>query len=221
MRESERDSEKEITRRYSEKEAFPKRGNEKREIAVLSRTQSERGGEILWDAKQFDCDSTRGRAARIASEACLPSETIMRPLGPREWRGWERKGGKITWFHLHLQTLASLLHTNAPMNAPAPVTPEDRLRTDSQRMQQKTHLARFGGRTAIPLALLAQRAGTTIADAGRIHHTQTPIAFSASLMGVKRLPSRTPERPIGLQRKVLTRKATCFPGRAHRRGSIA
>lgn len=206
---------------HAEKYIGPRRGSPQTVSAVLRCRQSEQGGEAFWDAEQFDRDATRGRAARIASEACWPSEAIMRSLGPRQRRRWKWKGGRTAWFHPHLQPLIPYPHTNAPMNTPVPVAPEDRLRTDGKGMQQHTHLARFGGRTATPLTLLTQGTGTTPADAGRIHHTQAPIAFSASLMGDQRLASRTTERAIRLERNVLTGKAPCFPRRTHVRGSIA
>ncbi len=65
---------------------------------------------------------------------------------------------------------------------------------------ETTGVAEGGG--AIPLTLLAQRAGATTANAGRLDHAQAAIGFSTLLMGVKRLPCWAPERPIGLERKV-------------------
>src|SRR6266487_21659 len=56
---------------------------------------------------------------------------------------------------------------------------------------------------ALPLTLLAQKVGAAAANAGRIHDTQTPVSFWASLLDTKRLPCWTVERPIGLKRKVL------------------
>ena len=61
----------------------------------------------------------------------------------------------------------------------APVAPEQGRRTNDERMQEYTHLARLGSSAAIPLTLLAQGTGTTTADAGCIDHTQTPIGFFA------------------------------------------
>jgi hypothetical protein len=79
---------------------------------------------------------------------------------------------------------------------------------------------RFSGRAAIPLALLAQGTGTTAADAGCIHDAQASVGFSASLMGHQRLASRTAERSVGLESKVLPREATCFPGLAYHCRSV-
>ena len=54
--------------------------------------------------------------------------------------------------------------------------------------------------------------GTTTADAGSIHDAQASAGFSALLMLDQGLVSRTPQRPIGLESKVLTREAASFPG---------
>jgi hypothetical protein len=104
------------------------------------------------------------------------------------------------------------LHAYTTMMSTTPVIPEERLISNHERMQEDAHLARLFGGAALPLALLAQRAGTATADAGRIDHAQTAIGFSTPLMGVKRLPSRASEGAIGLERKVLPREAPCFPG---------
>src|SRR6266699_7134153 len=88
-------------------------------------------------------------------------------------------------------------------------------------MQQDAHLTWFRGGPTLPLALLAQRTGTTTADAGSIHDAQASIGFSALLMWDQLLGSLAPQRPIGLESKVLSREATSFPGQAHVRGSIA
>src|SRR6266568_6587404 len=88
-------------------------------------------------------------------------------------------------------------------------------------MQQDAHLARLRGGAAIPLTLLAQRAGTTTADACSIDDAQAPISFSAPLVCHKCLPGRAAERSIRLERKVLPREATSLPGESHSRQSIS
>src|SRR5205814_8746244 len=65
------------------------------------------------------------------------------------------------------------------------------------------------------------RPGTATTVTSRIDDAQAPIGFSALLMGTKLLASGTAQRPIWLERKVLTREAARFPGQAHLRGSIA
>src|SRR6266571_169069 len=80
-------------------------------------------------------------------------------------------------------------------------------RPNDQWMQQHTYLARLLGGAPLPLTLLAQGTGTATPKTGRIDDAQAPIDFSALLMGTKLLASRTPQRPIGLERKVLTREA--------------
>src|SRR2546421_4659236 len=75
-------------------------------------------------------------------------------------------------------------------------------------MQQDAHLTWFRGGPTLPLALLAQRTGTTTADAGSIHDARASIGFSALLMWDQLLGSLAPQRPIGLESKVLSREAT-------------
>ena len=80
-------------------------------------------------------------------------------------------------------------------------------------MEEHADLTRFGGGVAIPLTLVAQRAGATTTNAGGIDHTQTAIDLAASLMSGKRLSCWTAKRPIRLERKVLPRETTYFPRR--------
>jgi hypothetical protein len=111
--------------------------------------------------------------------------------------------GNTVRFPLHLHPLVTQkLQTRAPMNSATPVSPEERLSSDAEGMQKHTHLARLFGGAAIPLALLAQRAGPTTVNARRIDDAQTAIDLSTSLLEVKRLPCRAPKRPVRLERKV-------------------
>ncbi len=88
------------------------------------------------------------------------------------------------------------------MNSATPVTPEERRIPDPKRMQEDADLARLFGGTPIPLALLAQRAGTTTANAGCIHHAEAAIGLSTMLLGSERVPCRAPKRSVSLERKV-------------------
>ncbi len=97
------------------------------------------------------------------------------------------------------------------MGPTTPVTPEERLIPDDERMQEHAHLARLPCGATIPLALLTQRAGAATANAGRIHHAQAPVSFWTPLMGMKLLVSWTAKRPIGLESEILAREATRFP----------
>jgi hypothetical protein len=106
------------------------------------------------------------------------------------------------------------------MNSATPVPPEKRLTPNCERMQQDAHLARLVRVVALPLTLLAERAGTTTANAGRIHHAQTAIGFSALLLSSQRASRWTPERPIGLERKVGSSEATHFEGGSGSRGAV-
>ncbi len=84
--------------------------------------------------------------------------------------------------------------------------------TNRERMEQHAHLPRFLRGAPLPLAVVAQRAGATTADAGCIHHTQASIGFSALLVRHKRLMSRTAQGPIRLEGEVLPGEAASFPG---------
>ena len=145
----------------------------------------------------------------------------MRPLRTGQGRRQERWASRAAGLYLHLQVLAAELHASSPMKSPTPVTPEERSRSHSERMEQQAYLTRLGSGAALPLTLVAQRAGAATADAGSIHDAQASIGFSALLMRDQRMSSLATQRPIGLESKVLSREATSFPGQAHVRGSIA
>src|SRR6266851_2915020 len=107
------------------------------------------------------------------------------------------------------------------MKSPTPVKTEERSRSHGERMEQQAYLTRLGGGAALPLTLVAQRAGAATADAGRIHHAQAPISLSAPLVGAQGLPGWAAQRAIRLKDKVATREAACFPGQSFCNRSIA
>jgi hypothetical protein len=119
------------------------------------------------------------------------------PLRDEWWSGGGRRQA-----HLHM-LVAYELHAGTPMNSAAPIAPEERERTNLERMQQDADLARLCRRTAIPLTLLAQPTGTATANAGTIHDAQAAIGFSAVFMRDQLLVSRATQRPVGLESKVL------------------
>lgn len=123
---------------------------------------------------------------------------------------------------LHLQTLvASHLHAGSTREPATPIPPEERLRPESEGMEHQTDRARLGGGVALPLAVLAQWAGTTMVDAGPRDQAQTPVGLSAPLVQGQRLTCKTAQRPIRLESNVATGKATSFPGRTRLSRSIA
>jgi len=79
-------------------------------------------------------------------------------------------------------------------------------------MQEQTHSAGLCRLVAMPLALLTQGTDPTISDPGGVEHPQGAIVLGALLGGVQPLAGWTAEGPIGLERKVLSREATSFPG---------
>jgi len=96
--------------------------------------------------------------ARIASQPLYPRKPIVRPLRTGKGRrrdGGESRGGR---FDLDGDALMAQQLDARPSVLPTgvhPVSPEQGLRPNDERMQKHTHLAGLGGRTAIPLTLLA------------------------------------------------------------------
>ena len=79
--------------------------------------------------------------------------------------------------------------------------------------EQDAHPAGFCRLAALPLPLLAQPTGATIANAGRVEQPQTAISF-ASLRGrVERLARWTTQGAVWLEGKGISSKATGFPRR--------
>lgn len=188
---------------------------------MLSRRQTEQDGKALWNPKQSDCDLTSRWTTRIASEPHLPREARVGTLraGQNHVHGDCRRGGR--WRQADFQALVSHeLDTGAPVCSAVPIAPEQRDGTGAKRMEQDADLARLRGRAAIPLTLLTQRTRAAVADASRIHHAQAAVGFSTPLLGMKRLSCGTTERSVGLERKVLTRKAPRFPGGGRGRRAI-
>jgi hypothetical protein len=113
--------------------------------------------------------------------------------------GW-RSGGRR---QAHFEALVlHELYTGSPVFSAAPISPERRCRTNAKRMQEHADLARLCRGVAFPLTLFAQRTRAATANTGRIHHAQTSFSFPTPLLDAKRLPCRTPERSIRLERKV-------------------
>ncbi len=153
----------------------------------------------------------------IANQSLDPRKAGMGALGAGEWGRrdvWSAGGWAHAPLHLNLDALGTNeVDTGTSMLSSAPVLPEKRLPSDSERMQEHADLARLFGGVTIPLARLSQRAGTTIANTGGIHHAQAAISLSTMLLGHKRLPCWTAQRPVGLERKVGSGEATGFPRR--------
>jgi len=180
---------------------------------MLSRCQTERGGKVFWDAEQLDRDLASRWSTRIANEPLFPREARVRSLraGKDHFRAAKRSCGWGRQAHLNA-LVPHELHTSAPVRSPAPISPEQRRRTNPERMQQDTDPTWFCGCFPVPLTLLAQRAAATIKYPGAVEHAQTAIGFAALLGWAQRLASRTVQRPIGLEGEVLPRETTRFPG---------
>jgi hypothetical protein len=112
--------------------------------------------------------------------------------GEHPVRGEWRSDGR--WRETDLDALVSgELHAGTPVYSAAPIPPQQRRGAHLERMEQHTHLA-----------LLAQEAGTTPANAGTIHNAQAPVSFSAGFMRCQLLVGRTAEGAIGLEGKILS-----------------
>lgn len=174
--------------------------------------QTERGGKNVRDAEQSNGHSASRWRLRIASQSRLPREPRVRPRSSGKRQRRSISIGSDVRFLLYRHPLVTQeLDTGVSMKSAAPISPEERLIANHKRMQEHTDLARLFGGAALPLTLLTQRTGATTANAGRIHDTQTPIGLAAALLSRTRLPCWTPERPVGLERKVGSGETPRFP----------
>ena len=99
------------------------------------------------------------------------------------------------------------------MFSAAPIPPEQRCSAHLKGMEQDAHPARLCRLSAMPLTLLAQPTGATIANAGRVEQPHTAIGFASLLGWVERLARWTAQGAVWLEGKGISRKATCFPRR--------
>ena len=188
----------------------------------LPYSQTQPVGKGLRDTEQLDRHPSSREGTRIAGQPFCPREPRVGTVGTGKGRRRDSEAGRGGRFDLDLDALMAHQLDARPSVVPTvPVTPENGFRPNDQWMQQHTYLTRLLGGATLPLTLLTQGTGTATTNTGRIDDAQAPIDFSALLMGNQRLVSRTPQRPIRLERKVLTREAVRFPGQAHLRGSIA
>jgi hypothetical protein len=184
--------------------------------------QAERGSKAGRNAEQLDGDWARCLWTCIPSEPLFPRETNVRALragqDPVRW-GWRSSTGRR---QADLDVLLSgEVHAGAPVFSAAPIAPEQRRRTNLERMQQQTDATRFGRGVSMPLTLLAQWAVATVADAGAVEDAQTAIRFVALLGGTQRLALWTQQHAAGLEREILSREPSRFPGQGERRLLIA
>jgi hypothetical protein len=106
----------------------------------------------------------------------------MSALSTRERRGSDN-ASRITRQHLDFYPLrVKQLDACTPMNSSTLFSPEERFGANDKRMEEHADLARFRGGAAVPLTLLAQRAGTTTANVGSVHDAQAAIGFPTSFM---------------------------------------
>ncbi len=213
---------KEVRRGHSEQRAGPRRGQSQAAGVSLHGREAEEGGEGFWDTVECDGRPLDGRSTRIASQAFLPREARMGALGTRQdcrLAGFERLC-RSDFLHIHPLRVQEL-HTGSSMLSATPIPPEQGSRANTAWMQQDAHSARVLGGPAVPLTLFAQLTGATHSDASLIDDAQAPSSFPASFLGKQARSSRTAQRVICLESKVLPREAVCFPGQGPFRWAIA
>ena len=146
----------------------------------------------------------------------------MRPCWTRQGRRLGRWAGSTASLRLDLHALAAhQLQAGSALGPSAPVAPDERRRSDGQRVQEDAHPAWMFGRLPMPLTVFAHPTGATITDAGRIHDAQAAIRFSTLFGGSKLRSGGTAQGAIGLAGKVTTREPALFPGLAGRCRGIA
>src|SRR6516164_10300198 len=107
------------------------------------------------------------------------------------------------------------------MRSATPVLPQQGSRSSLERMQQHANPTRLLREPAVPLTLLTQPTGTTIANPGSVEDPQRAISFCALFGGVQRLASRAAQGAVSLGSKVAAREAPGFPGQASLGRSVA
>ena len=121
--------------------------------------------------------------AKILGAPFVKREASMGPLGARKHaRRWVA-GRCERGMHLHIQALMAHQLDTGSTRAPAtPISPQQWLGANHLGMQKQAHLARLRGGMSLPLTLLAQRAGTTAANAGSIDQAETPVGLRAPFL---------------------------------------
>lgn len=126
---------------------------------------------IFGNTEQPDRDLACSLSTYIASEPLSPRETGVGTLctGQDDFRVVWRSCGQRQQAYLS-ELVSHELEAGTTMLSPAPISPEERSRSDDERMQKHTHLARLRSSVAVPLTLVAQRTGTATADTGSIDY---------------------------------------------------
>ena len=137
----------------------------------------------------------------------------MGPLSTRQGRRRDRWAARAGRLDLDLDALlAQQVYARTPMLSPAPVMPEEGRSANHGRMPQQTDPAGFCRLVAVPLTLRTHRAGAAVDNPGVVEHPQRASVLGTLFGRMQRLADRAAERPVWLESKVLSRKATSFPG---------
>ncbi len=88
-------------------------------------------------------------------------------------------------------------------------------------MEQQTDSPWFERGLPMPLTLGAHGAIATVADSGTVEHAQTAIGFPAVLRRAQRFALWAEQRPVGVEREVLSREAAFLPRQGNSRRAVA
>ncbi len=179
----------------------------------LDGLQAEESRKDLRHPEERERDRPRGSRTGIACAPLVIRESIMGALRTGQDHRHRFRAPLDGRGKLHLDTLAAQeLDTGAAVLATRPIPPEQRVLAEPQGMQHHAHPAGMPGLLAVPLALLALWAGTTVSDTGLIDQAQAAVSLLAPFATPQTLACRTAHGPIGLEGEVLAHKAISFPG---------
>ncbi len=200
-------------------EGFPIHKSEAEPSSGDAETESD--GKGVWYPKELDRDIWGGFRARIACQAFGPGETPMCSLGTGNqsdrWR--LSRGSRFSEFDID-SSVTQELHQFSPMKTPLPVSPDNRMRSGKWRWESNDLLGfvarpehcadatRFLGGYSIALARFTPRTGTTMTDAGSIHHAYTAISFGATSLRIEGETSRALDGAVWLGREVFARETS-------------
>src|SRR6266699_889771 len=192
---------------------------------VVEPLQAQGSGKSVREREQGDGDGRRTSHSGIASQTLGPGESVVCPLCTRKrssGRGLSR-WGRCRQSDVD-PLVAKELDQFPSMGASLPVSPQDgvgsqrhlrwvvKRRCRASGMQHGANASWFFAGGPMPLTLVPQWTGTTMANASSIQDPHGSIPLRTPFLWVERRAGRTAQRAIGLGGKVTTFQATLFPG---------